>query len=322
MAATKQEALAAVSEGGILRPSGERALLIDGKKASEVVIVEVTNEAAALIAEGMKPGLAVVLVGENPASQVYVKSKSKAAQACGFHSVQYDLPATTSETDLLALIDQLNGDPDIHGILVQLPLPAAINATRVLERVSPLKDVDGFHPFNAGLLSIGDLDRALVPCTPAGSMVLLDKAMAALGSDLAGAEAVVVGRSNIVGKPMAQLLLSRNATVTVAHSRTRELPATVLRADVVIAAVGRPEMIRGDWIKPGAIVIDVGINRVPGEGLNEQGKPKTRLVGDVAFAEALSRAAAITPVPGGVGPMTIAMLMANTLRAARLIHGV
>ncbi len=320
MALAKQEELAAGSGDGILRPSGEKALLIDGKKASEVVIAEVTAEAASLIAKGTKPGLAVILVGENPASQVYVKSKSKAAQACGFHSVQYDLSASTGEADLLALIDQLNGDPAIHGILVQLPLPPAIHATRVLERVSPLKDVDGFHPFNAGLLSIGDLDRALVPCTPAGSMVLLDKAMAALHADLAGAEAVVVGRSNIVGKPMAQLLLSRNATVTIAHSRTRNLPETVGRADVVVAAVGRPEMIRGDWIKPGAIVIDVGINRIPGEGLNAQGQPKTRLVGDVAFAEALSRAAAITPVPGGVGPMTIAMLMANTLRAATLSH--
>ncbi len=188
----------------------------------------------------------------------------------------------------------------------------------MLERVSPLKDVDGFHPFNAGLLSIGDLHRALVPCTPAGSMVLLDKAMAALGRDLAGADAVVVGRSNIVGKPMAQLLLSRNATVTIAHSRTRNLAEVVGRADVVVAAVGRPEMVRGDWIKPGAVVIDVGINRIPGEGLNAQGQPKTKLVGDVAYAEALSRAGAITPVPGGVGPMTIAMLMANTLRAATL----
>lgn len=321
MTLAKQEASAAVSEGGILRPSGEKALLIDGKKASEAVLAEVTAEAATLIAKGVKPGIAVVLVGEDPASQVYVKSKSKAAQTCGFHSEQYDLSAATSETDLLALIDRLNADKAIHGILVQLPLPAAINATRVLERVSPAKDVDGFHPFNAGLLSIGDLSRALVPCTPAGSMVLLDKAMAALGRDLSGADAVVVGRSNIVGKPMAQLLLSRNATVTVAHSRTRDLPGTVRRADVVVAAVGRPEMIRGDWIKPGAVVIDVGINRIPGEGLNAQGKPKTRLVGDVAFAEALSQAAAITPVPGGVGPMTIAMLMANTLRAARLIHG-
>ena len=321
MALAKQEGQAAASEEGILRPSGQKALLIDGKKASEVVIAEVMTQAASLIAKGTKPGLAVILVGENPASQVYVKSKSKAAQACGFHSVQYDLSASTSEEDLLTLVDQLNGDPAIHGILVQLPLPVAINATRVLERVSPLKDVDGFHPFNAGLLSIGDLDRALVPCTPAGSMVLLDKAMAALGSDLAGAEAVVVGRSNIVGKPMAQLLLSRNATVTIAHSRSRDLPATVGRADVVVAAVGRPEMIRGDWIKPGAVVIDVGINRIPGEGLNAQGQPKTRLVGDVAFTEALSRAAAITPVPGGVGPMTIAMLMSNTLRAATLLRG-
>ncbi len=321
MALAKQEGQAAASEEGILRPSGQKALLIDGKKASEVVIAEVMTQAASLIAKGTKPGLAVILVGENPASQVYVKSKSKAAQACGFHSVQYDLSASTSEEDLLTLVDQLNGDPAIHGILVQLPLPVAINATRVLERVSPLKDVDGFHPFNAGLLSIGDLDRALVPCTPAGSMVLLDKAMAALGSDLAGAEVVVVGRSNIVGKPMAQLLLSRNATVTIAHSRSRDLPATVGRADVVVAAVGRPEMIRGDWIKPGAVVIDVGINRIPGEGLNAQGQPKTRLVGDVAFTEALSRAAAITPVPGGVGPMTIAMLMSNTLRAATLLRG-
>jgi methylenetetrahydrofolate dehydrogenase (NADP+)/methenyltetrahydrofolate cyclohydrolase len=318
MALAKPEAPAAGSEDGILRPSGEQALLIDGKKASELLIAEVTLEAAALIAKGVRPGLAVVLVGDNPASQVYVKSKSKAAQACGFHSVQYDLSAETSEADLLALIDRLNGDPAIHGILVQLPLPAAIHATRVLERVSPLKDIDGFHPFNAGLLSIGDLDRALVPCTPAGAMLLLDKAAAALHLDLAGAEAVIVGRSNIVGKPMAQLLLSRNATVTIAHSRSRNLPATVSRADIVVAAVGRPEMIRGDWIKPGSIVIDVGINRLPGEGLNAQGQPKTRLVGDVALAECLSRAGAITPVPGGVGPMTIAMLMANTLRAARL----
>ncbi len=320
MALAKQEQAAGMADG-ILRPSGDKALLIDGKKASEAVLAEVTTKAASLIAKGIKPGLAVILVGDNPASQVYVKSKSRAAQSCGFHSVQYDLSASTCEADLLTLVDQLNGDPAIHGILVQLPLPPAINTMRVLERLSPLKDVDGFHPFNAGLLAIGDLDRALVPCTPAGSMVLLDKAMAALGAGLAGAEAVVVGRSNIVGKPMAQLLLSRNATVTIAHSRTRNLPETVGRADVVVAAVGRPEMIRGDWIKPGAVVIDVGINRVPGEGLDAQGQPKTRLVGDVAFSEAVSRAAAITPVPGGVGPMTIAMLMANTVRAAILSDG-
>ncbi len=309
---------AAGLEKNILRPSGEKALLIDGKIASEVVLAEVAAETAARAGKKSQPGLAVILVGENPASQVYVRSKSKAAKTVGFHSVQYDLPETTSEDELLKLIDELNADPKIHGVLVQLPLPPAINSTRVLERVSPLKDVDGFHPFNAGLLSIGDLDRALVPCTPAGSLVLLEKAAKALGISLAGADAVVVGRSNIVGKPMAQLLLSRNATVTVAHSRSRDLPAIVGRADIVVAAVGRPEMVLGEWIKPGAIVIDVGINRVPGEGVDAQGKPKSRLVGDVAFKAALSRAGAITPVPGGVGPMTIAMLMANTLRAAKL----
>jgi methylenetetrahydrofolate dehydrogenase (NADP+) / methenyltetrahydrofolate cyclohydrolase len=309
------------TESGILRPSGQKALLIDGKKVAESVLAEVAAGAAQLAAKGVKPGLAVILVGENPASQVYVKSKGKAAQTCGFHSVQHDLPATTSEADLLDLVDRLNGDPAIHGILVQLPLPPAIHATRVLERVSPLKDVDGFHPFNAGLLSIGDLDRALVPCTPAGSMLLLEKAAAALGVEISGADAVVVGRSNIVGKPMAQLLLSRNATVTIAHSRSRDLKGIVGRSDIVIAAVGRPEMIRGEWIKDGAIVIDVGINRIAGEGLDAQGRPKTRLVGDVAFTAALARAGAITPVPGGVGPMTIAMLMANTLRAANLAPG-
>ncbi len=308
-------------QADILRPSGQKALLIDGKKISEIVLAEVAAEAKALTAKGLKPGLAVILVGDNPASQVYVRSKSKAAQACGFHSVQYDLPDSVSETELLARVDRLNSDPAIHGILIQLPLPSAIHATRVLERVSPLKDVDGFHPFNAGLLSIGDLERALVPCTPAGSMLLLERAAAALGAEISGADAVVVGRSNIVGKPMAQLLLSRNATVTIAHSRSRDLKAIVGRADIVVAAVGRPEMIRGEWIKDGAMVVDVGINRVPGQGLDAQGRPKTRLVGDVAFGPALERAGAITPVPGGVGPMTIAMLMANTLRAAKLSRG-
>ncbi len=297
------------------------ARIIDGKAISAAIKTEVAQRVHALARQGITPGLAVVLVGEDPASQVYVRNKAAACEKAGLHSKVIRLASDTSEEALLDVVRELNNDANVHGILVQLPLPAAINATRVLERVSPAKDVDGFHPFNAGLLSIGDLSRALVPCTPAGSMVLLDKAMAALGRDLSGADAVVVGRSNIVGKPMAQLLLSRNATVTVAHSRTRDLPGTVRRADVVVAAVGRPEMIRGDWIKPGAVVIDVGINRIPGEGLNAQDKPKTRLVGDVAFAEALAHAAAITPVPGGVGPMTIAMLMANTLRAARLIHG-
>ncbi|MDT2022461.1 bifunctional methylenetetrahydrofolate dehydrogenase/methenyltetrahydrofolate cyclohydrolase FolD [Methylocella sp. CPCC 101449] len=289
------------------------AFIIDGKAVSQRVLQEVAAETAH---RGLKPGLAVVLVGEDPASQVYVKSKGRAAESCGFHSVQHTLPADTSEADLLALVAALNADPAIHGILVQLPLPAHINATRVLELILPAKDVDGFHPVNAGLLSIGDAARALVPCTPAGSMVLIDEAVKALGVGLAGLDAVVVGRSNIVGKPMAQLLLAQNCTVTIAHSRTRDLAATVARADVLVAAVGRPEMIKGEWIKPGAIVIDVGINRVPGEGLTKDGKPKTRLVGDVAYAAAAARAGAITPVPGGVGPMTIAMLMRNTLTAA------
>jgi methylenetetrahydrofolate dehydrogenase (NADP+) / methenyltetrahydrofolate cyclohydrolase len=289
--------------------------VIDGKRASKLVLARVAEKTRALAARGLTPGLAVVLVGDDPASQVYVKSKGKAAQACGFHSIQHDLAATASEAELLALVEKLNADPEIHGILLQLPLPKQLDPSRVIEAISPGKDVDGLHPFNAGLLASGDTKRALVPCTPAGGMVLLDMAAKTLGVNLSGAEAVVVGRSNLVGKPIAQLLLGRNATVTIAHSRTRDLAATVARADVLVAAVGRPEMIRGTWIKPGAIVIDVGINRVAGEGQDASGQPKTKLVGDVAFAETIGHAGAITPVPGGVGPMTIAMLMENTLRA-------
>lgn len=292
------------------------ALLIDGKKVAARVVEDVAAGARALTARGVRPGLAVVLVGEDPASQVYVRAKGKAAETCGFHSVQHTLPASTGEADLIALVDRLNADPAIHGILVQLPLPGQIDAGRVLERIAPAKDVDGFHPFNAGLLAVGELGRALVPCTPAGSMILLREAARDLGRTLAGLEAVVVGRSNIVGKPMAQLLLAEHCTVTVAHSRTRDLAAVVARADVVVAAVGRPEMVKGGWIKPGAIVIDVGINRVPADGLDKNGKPRTRLVGDVDFESACANAGAITPVPGGVGPMTIAMLMQNTLTAA------
>lgn len=321
MERAQPDATTPTAETGVLRSSGGRALLIDGKQASEEVLAGIAEKTCALAASGLRPGLAVILVGEDPASQVYVKSKSKAAQACGFHSVQYDLAATTSESELLALIAKLNGDPTIHGVLLQLPLPGRLDPTRVIEAISPAKDVDGLHPVNSGLLAIGDVARALVPCTPAGGMVLLDKAASALGIDLSGSEAVVVGRSNLVGKPIAQLLLGRNATVTIAHSRTRDLPATVARADVLVAAVGRPEMIRGAWIKPGALVIDVGVNRVPVAAQDVAASPKTRLVGDVAFAESLDRAAAITPVPGGVGPMTIAMLMSNTLRAATLIAG-
>jgi methylenetetrahydrofolate dehydrogenase (NADP+)/methenyltetrahydrofolate cyclohydrolase len=301
----------------VLIKSDHGALIIDGKAVSAKVLAEVAAGAAELIAKGVRPGLAVVLVGEDPASQVYVKSKGKAAETCGFHSVQHTLSRETTQAELIALVEKLNADPAIHGILVQLPLPKQIDSQLVLETISPAKDVDGFHPVNAGLLAIGDRKRALVPCTPAGSLILLQAAMQALGRTISGLDAVVVGRSNIVGKPMAQLLLAESATVTIAHSRTRDLAGVVGRADIVVAAVGIPEMIKGAWIKPGAIVIDVGINRVPGEGVNARGEPKSRLVGDVEFAAAAARAAAITPVPGGVGPMTIAMLMSNTLTAAR-----
>jgi methylenetetrahydrofolate dehydrogenase (NADP+)/methenyltetrahydrofolate cyclohydrolase len=294
-----------------------KAYVLDGKAIADGVLADVTAEAKTLAARGVKPGLATVLVGENPASQVYVASKGKAAAACGFHSLQHTLPAGTSEADLIALIEHLNADPAVHGVLVQLPLPQAIDASRVLETVDPKKDVDGFHPINVGLLSIGETGRALTPCTPAGAMILLDHACKALGASLPGREGVVIGRSNIVGKPMAQLLLQRHLTVTIAHSRTRDLKSVARRADVLVAAVGRPEMVRGDWVKPGAIVIDVGVNRVEGRGLDAAGRPSTRLVGDVAYGEAADVAGAITPVPGGVGKMTIAMLMANTLEAAK-----
>ena len=298
-----------------------KALVLDGKAMADGVIERVAAETRELAARGVTPGLAVVLVGENPATQSYVAGKGKAARRCGFYSQQHTLSAETSEADLLALVQALNADPAVHGILVQLPLPKHVNSARVLEAIDPRKDVDGFHPINVGLLSIGEMGRALVPCTPAGAMIMLDSACEALGTSLAGKEAVVVGRSNIVGKPMAQLLLSRHCTVTIAHSRTRDLPAVARRADILVAAVGRPEMVRGDWVKPGAIVIDVGINRVAGQGLDAAGRPKTRLVGDVATAEASEVAAAITPVPGGVGKMTIAMLMANTLEAAKRSAG-
>ncbi len=296
------------------------ALKIDGAAIAAEVREAVGAETAALIAAGgPQPGLATILVGADPASQVYVAAKGKAAEAAGFHSEQHTLAADTPQAKLMALIARLNADPAIHGILVQLPLPKHIDAAAVLEAVNPAKDVDGFHPVNAGRLASGDFAHALVPCTPAGSMILLKRAAAALGRDLAGLDAVVIGRSNIVGKPMAQLLLAENCTVTIAHSRSRDLPGIVRRADIVVAAVGRPEMVRGDWIGEGAIVIDVGINRIaaPEKGLDAKGQPRTRLVGDVAFAEAAGRAGAITPVPGGVGPMTIALLMRNTLTAAQ-----
>ncbi|MEP3429521.1 MAG: bifunctional methylenetetrahydrofolate dehydrogenase/methenyltetrahydrofolate cyclohydrolase FolD [Roseibium sp.] len=293
-----------------------QAQIIDGKAIAESVREEITQRAAKLLeATGKRPGLAVVLVGEDPASQVYVRNKDRAAEACGFHSVKHTLTAETSEQIVLDLVDQLNNDPEIHGILVQLPLPGHIDESKVLRLIKPEKDVDGFHPINVGLLTSGERDRALVPCTPAGSMVLLKRT---LKDSLSGKTAVVVGRSNIVGKPMASLLLAESCTVTIAHSRTKDLPDVVRAADIVVAAVGRPEMVKGDWIKPGATVIDVGINRIPAP---EKGEGKTRLVGDVAFDEAAAHAGAITPVPGGVGPMTIAMLMVNTLTAARRLLG-
>ncbi|MFD1694601.1 bifunctional methylenetetrahydrofolate dehydrogenase/methenyltetrahydrofolate cyclohydrolase FolD [Roseibium aestuarii] len=289
-----------------------QATLIDGKAIAASVREEIGRRAQELqAATGKRPGLAVVLVGEDPASQVYVRSKDRTANELGFHSVKHTLPADTAEADLLALIETLNTDPDIHGILVQLPLPGHIDESKVLRLIRPEKDVDGFHPVNVGLLNAGERDHALVPCTPHGSLILLKRT---LGADLSGKTAVVVGRSNIVGKPMASLLLAESCTVTIAHSRTRNLPDVIRAADIVVAAVGRPEMIRGEWIGKGATVIDVGINRLPAP---ELGEGKTRLVGDVAFDECLDHVGAITPVPGGVGPMTIVMLMANTLTAAR-----
>jgi methylenetetrahydrofolate dehydrogenase (NADP+) / methenyltetrahydrofolate cyclohydrolase len=287
------------------------AVILDGKAIAAEVVATVGKEAGKLISEtGVRPGIAVVIVGEDPASQVYVASKSRKAKECGFHSVQHELAADTSQDKLLELIGNLNRDQAIHGILVQLPLPGHIDSGRVIQAIAPEKDVDGFHFINVGKLGTGELDTAFVPCTPAGSMLLVERVH---GRDLSGLNAVVVGRSNIVGKPMANLLLAANATVTIAHSRTGDLPGLCATADILVAAVGRPEMVRGDWVKSGATVIDVGINRVPAP---EKGEGKSRLVGDVAFDEAAARAGAITPVPGGVGPMTIAMLMANTLVSA------
>ncbi|MFD2260696.1 bifunctional methylenetetrahydrofolate dehydrogenase/methenyltetrahydrofolate cyclohydrolase FolD [Chelativorans composti] len=285
------------------------AEIIDGKAVAAEIVAKVTAHAAS-IAGTVVPGLATILVGEDPASQVYVASKSRMAKECGFHSVQHTLPREITQAELLALVDRLNNDPAIHGILVQLPLPDHIDSGAVIQAISPDKDVDGFHFINVGKLGTGEIDSAFVPCTPAGCMLLIDRVR---GRDLSGLSAVVVGRSNIVGKPMANLLLAANATVTIAHSRTANLPEVVRQADIVVAAVGRPQMIKGDWIKPGATVIDVGINRIPAP---EKGEGKTRLVGDVDFNSASKVAGAITPVPGGVGPMTIAMLMANTLTAA------
>ena len=323
------------------------ATVIDGKAAARRLRERVAGAVARLKDEhGIQPGLAVVLVGEDPASRIYVRNKGRQTLEVGMHSFAHQLAATITESELLALVEALNDDPAVNGILVQLPLPEHIGAQRVIETIDPAKDVDGFHPMNTGALANGD-PRALAPCTPLGCLMMLQEQFP---EGLSGKDAVVVGRSNIVGKPMAQLLLQQSCTVSIAHSRTRDLPALCRRADILVAAVGRPEMVRGDWVKPGAVVIDVGINRVaapgpdfaqgPGQpsaqkdstqkdGTQKDGtqkdstqKEKGRLLGDVAYAEAAQRAAAITPVPGGVGPMTIACLLRNTVVAACRQRGV
>ena len=281
------------------------AAIIDGKAFAAGLREKIARLVPAFeAASGRKPGLAVVIVGEDPASKVYVRSKGKATEAAGMASFSHKLPSETSEDDLLALVRQLNADPTVDGILVQLPLPAHIDEQRVIATIDPNKDVDGFHVVNVGRLATGL--NGFVPCTPLGCLMLLEDRL----GDLSGLNAVVIGRSNIVGKPMAQLLLSKSCTVTIAHSRTRDLPALCRTADILVAAVGRPEMVKGDWIKPGATVIDVGINRI------DDGAGGTKLVGDVEFADAHKVAGAITPVPGGVGPMTIAVLLRNTLVSA------
>ena len=278
------------------------AQIIDGKAFAAKVRASVAEHVAALKAKGVTPGLAVVLVGEDPASQVYVRNKGQQTVEVGMASFEHKLDASTSEADLLALIQRLNNDPKVHGILVQLPLPKHLNSDLVINTIDPAKDVDGFHISNVGLLGTGQ--KSMVPCTPLGCLMMLRDHH----GSLAGLDAVIVGRSNIVGKPMAQLLLNDSCTVTIAHSRTKDLQSVCRRADILVAAVGRPEMIPGDWVKPGATVIDVGINRIERDG-------KAKLVGDVHFESAVKVAGAITPVPGGVGPMTIACLLANTVTA-------
>ena len=292
------------------------ALRIDGKAKAAEISEEISAETTALLKEhGLIPGLAVVIIGEDPASQVYVRNKKKRAESCGFKSVQHTLAEDAAQDDVLQLIDDLNSDDSIHGILVQLPLPEHLDEQLITQSITPNKDVDGFHFINIGKLTSGRTADAFVPCTPAGCMLMIEDH---LGADLSGLSAVVVGRSNIVGKPIASLLLRANATVTVCHSRTKDLPGVVRQADIVVAAVGRANMIKGDWVKAGAVVIDVGINRIEA---TIDGETKSRLTGDVDFEEVSAVAKAITPVPGGVGPMTIVMLMANTLRSARLSVG-
>lgn len=285
--------------------------IIDGKQVAASVIDTVKSAAVALEKDdGVKPGLAVIIVGDDPASHAYVSSKSRMAKECGFTSIQHTLPEQTTQEELARLVETLNADETIHGILVQLPLPKHLDSEPIIQSIKPEKDVDGLHVVNAGKVATGDLEGGLVSCTPAGAMVFVRRTH---GEDLSGLNAVVIGRSNLFGKPMSALLLAANATVTTAHSRTKDLAGACRNADILVAAVGRPEMVKADWVKPGATVIDVGINRIAAP---EKGEGKSRLVGDVAFDEVAKVAGAITPVPGGVGPMTIAMLMANTVIAA------
>jgi len=287
------------------------AKLIDGKTIAGAITDTIAEWTGNYIREtGAAPCLAVILVGDDPASGVYVRNKGRIADKIGFQSIQKTLPAQTTQEALIEIIEDLNQTASVNGILVQLPLPDHINQSKIIELIAPEKDVDGFHPINVGRLGAGEFDNALIPCTPAGSVIL---AKAARGNNLSGLNTVIIGRSNIVGKPAAQLFLKENCTVTIAHSRTKNIEDVVRSADIVIAAVGRPAMVKGDWIKPGATVIDVGINRIPAP---EKGEGKYKLVGDVDFTSALATAGAITPVPGGVGPMTIALLMANTFTAA------
>ncbi|MCZ7937778.1 bifunctional methylenetetrahydrofolate dehydrogenase/methenyltetrahydrofolate cyclohydrolase [Agrobacterium salinitolerans] len=292
------------------------AVVIDGKAKAASVTEAVRKSAEALeVEKGVKPGLAVVIVGNDPASHAYVNSKSKMAKQCGFNSIQHTLPEETTQADLLKLVGELNAHASIHGILVQLPLPKHFNSDEIIQSILPEKDVDGLSVLNAGKLATGDLATGLISCTPAGAMLLV---RGIHGDDLSGLNAVVIGRSNLFGKPMGQLLLNANATVTMAHSRTKNLAGICKTADILVAAVGRAAMVKGDWVKSGATVIDVGINRIPAP---EKGEGKSKLVGDVAYDEVSAVAAAITPVPGGVGPMTIAMLMANTVIAAHRALG-
>ncbi len=287
---------------------------IDGKAMAAALSESISARTAELVERtGVKPGLTVVIVGEDPASQVYVRNKKRTAEACGFNSVQHSLPEDSAEEDVLSLIDELNNDPSVHGILVQLPLPGHLDEQLITQSIRPEKDVDGFHFQNIGMLTAGHLGGAFVPCTPAGCMLMIEEQ---LGKDLSGLNAVIIGRSNIVGKPMASLLLKANSTVTICHSRTKYLPDVARSADILVAAVGLAEMVKGEWIKPGAVVIDVGINRIEVE---VDGEKKNRLVGDVDYDEASKAAGAVTPVPGGVGPMTIVMLMANTLQSAERV---